>query len=126
MGYRSRRRWLLPAAALLLSMALDACVRRPPTPPLVLPQLVRPTTQLRPSTSATSEVLIPVSSFVIRGGLPGVFVLRDGLARFRMVKVGKSRGDRLQVLSGLTGNEILVLGDLADVHDGSPIIVRQE
>ncbi|MHB8346630.1 MAG: hypothetical protein ACYDHM_05455 [Acidiferrobacterales bacterium] len=126
MGHRSSRPRLPAASVLLLSMALGACAGKPPTPPLVLPQLVRPITELRPSTSATTEVLIPAAAFVVRGGLPGVFVLRDGRARFRMVRIGRLRGNRLQVLSGLTGNEILVLGDLTDVHDGSPIIVHRE
>lgn len=125
MGYRPSRSWLPTAAALLLSLALGACAGKPSTPALVLPPLVRPVVKLQPPPSAAAEVLIPAGAFIVRGGLPGVFVLRDGLARFRMVRVGKPRGDRLQVLSGLSGNETLVLGNLADVHDGSPITVRQ-
>ena len=125
MGNRPLRSWLPTAAALLLSLALVACAGKRPTPALVLPPLVRPVAKLQPPPSAAAEVLIPAGAFIVRGGLPGVFVLRDGLARFRMVRIGKPRGDRLQVLSGLSGNETLVLGNLASVHDGSPITVRQ-
>jgi hypothetical protein len=38
-----------------------------------------------------------------------------------MLRLGKVAGDRIEVLAGLTGNERLVLGDLHEVRDGSPI-----
>ena len=38
-----------------------------------------------------------------------------------MVRNGKNLNDRVEILSGLGGNETLVAGDLRDVHDGSPI-----
>ena len=125
MGHRFMRRGV-PAAALLLSLALAACAGKPASAPLVLPPLLRPVMTLRSPPSAVTEVLIPPAAFVVRGGIPGVFVLRDGLARFRMVRAGKLVDGRLEVLSGLSGNETLVLGNLADVHDGSPITVRRK
>lgn len=112
------------AGPLLALFALGACsAGKPPSPPLVLPQLDRPVLVLHP-TQAMAGVSIPRAAFVDRGGLPGVFVLRNGLARFLMIKVGKVHGDNLEVLSGLTGDETLILGNLADVHDGSPIKVK--
>lgn len=123
-GRRRPRTWHAAVAA-LLALAVGACAGKPPSPPLELPALVRPVMRLQPPPDSRDEVLIPVAAFVVRGGIPGVFVLRQGLARFRMVRPGRQRGDRLQVLSGLSGNETLVLGNLADVHDGSPITVRR-
>jgi multidrug efflux pump subunit AcrA (membrane-fusion protein) len=38
-----------------------------------------------------------------------------------MVRTGKSYDGRVEVLSGLAGDEVLVTGD---VHDGSPIQPR--
>ena len=51
-----------------------------------------------------------------------MFVLsEENQARFRMVRTGKIVNDRVEILSGLSGSETLVAGDLQDVHDGSPI-----
>ncbi len=110
--------------AVLVLLGLGACGSQPPSPPLVLPQLQRPLVKLQPAQSAQAQVSIPRDAFLLRGGLPGVFVLQNARARFRMIKVGRTQGDRLEVLSGLSGDETLVVGDLADVHDGSPIALK--
>jgi hypothetical protein len=68
------------------------------------------------------RILLPQSVLVERGGVPGVFVLgEEGQARFRMVRTGKNINGRVEILSGLGGNETLVAGDLHGVSDGSPI-----
>ena len=38
-----------------------------------------------------------------------------------MVRTGKNVNGRIEILSGLSGSETLVTGDLRDVHDGSPV-----
>ena len=104
---------------------LDGCRAQTATPLLALPSLQRPVVTLKVSASAASQRLfIPVAAYVERSGLPGVFVLNAGQARFRMVRIGKRSASQLEVLSGLSGDETLVLRDLTDVHDGSPIVVR--
>ena len=68
------------------------------------------------------RVLVPQALLVERGGVPGVFVLsEEKQARFRMVRTGKTVNGRIEILSGLSGSETLVTGDLRDVHDGSPV-----
>lgn len=105
-----------------------------------LPLVERPVVALKTKEEG-ARVSVPSAALIERGGIPGVFVLQapaafpppakdaDGKslpqARFRMVKVGKAIGDRVEVLSGLAGDEVLVLGDLSQVHDGSPIVVRR-
>jgi hypothetical protein len=111
-------------STLALATALAACEAPAPSPPLDLPVLERPVRTLTEPPAGAPGVLVPRAALVERGGLPGVFVLADGLARFRMVKTGKPRGALIEVLSGLHGDETLVLGELADVRDGSPIRTR--
>ena len=108
---------------LVTSIFLSACREPAATPPLSLPTVERPIITLKTATdpSRKARIVIPRGAYVERGGLPGVYVLQEGQARFRMVHVGKSNGGQLEILSGLSGNETLVLGDLMDVHDGSPI-----
>ena len=100
------------------ALLLAACGKKPaePVPPAML---TRPILALD---SKTGRVLVPQSALVERGGIPGVFVLTgETRARFRMVRAGKTVNNQVEILSGLSGNEILVTGDLRDVHDGSPI-----
>jgi hypothetical protein len=115
----SARLALLGALAALYAAGCDHPA--PPSPPVELPALERPLAQVDGS---TQPVTVPAAAVTSRGGVPGVFVLHDGLARFRMVKPGKRAGDRLQIISGLKGDESLVAGELDGVRDGSPITVR--
>ena len=64
---------------------------------------------------------IPRTALTMRNGIPGVFVVEKNEARFRMVRPGKTGATQVEILSGLFGNETLVLGELEAVHDGSPI-----
>lgn len=116
------------------------CERVAPTPPIALPVIERPMVTLKTS-APEGRVLVPSAAVVERGGIPGVFVLQGAAAfppptpdaegkplpqaRFRMIKTGKLVGRRIEILSGLRGNETLVLGNLADVRDGSPLTVRR-
>lgn len=109
------------AALLALAvLALAACGRKPEPPPQ-LPQLERPVLALTAVAKTPSGVRVPRAAYVERAGVPGVFVLHEGLARFRMVKAGRAQGADLEILSGLAGTETLVLGDLQAVRDGSPL-----
>ncbi len=133
---RSARR---AALLLLLAMGLAACAQRTPVPPTTPPVLERPVLAMRARDA--ERVLVPTAAVVTRAGIPGVFVLtrasafppvpRDAAdhplpqARFRMVKTGKQVRDQVEALSGLSGDETLVLGELATVRDGSPIVVRR-
>lgn len=114
-------------AAILLLPALVACSQEPAaTGTTPLPALQRPAVALKvpQDTARKTRILIPRAAYVERGGLPGVFVLQQNEARFRMVRIGKANGGQFEVLSGLDGNETLILGKLDDVHDGSPVTIK--
>jgi len=110
------------ATALLLS--LYACQKKTPLPASP-PPLERPVLTLLGQAKAPSVLLIPRQALSERAGIPGVFVLENQQARFRMVRTGKTDTTHVQVLSGLHGDETLVLGDLSAVHDGSPIKILE-
>ena len=111
-------------AGLLAAGTLPGCQEKPPVPPPALPSLERPVLTLRVQPDALSTLTVPRPALVERGGIPGVFVLENHQARFRMVRPGKTAAAQVQVLSGLHGDETLVLGNLTDVHDGSPIAIK--
>ena len=64
---------------------------------------------------------VPEDTLLLRAGIHGVFVEREGHARFQMVKPGQRLDNHVQILSGLYGSEILLAGELEHVHDGSPL-----
>ena len=112
----------LVLVAMLSALPLAGCQKKTPPPPPSLPQMNRPVLALQVKPAELLRIRIPRQALVERGGIPGVFVLSPaGEARFRMVRPGGTPGAQVEILSGLHGDETLVLGDLADVHDGSPI-----
>lgn len=111
------------AVILIVLIALVGCGRKAAPPVAVPPALERPLLVL--DVKLSGRILVPQAALVERGGIPGVFVLgADSQARFRMVRPGKTANGRVEILSGLSGDETLVLGDLHEVHDGSPIAKR--
>jgi multidrug efflux pump subunit AcrA (membrane-fusion protein) len=57
-----------------------------------------------------------------RGQLQGVYVVgQDDIARFRLVRTGQARLGAVEILSGLTGGEKVVLAGVEKVTDGARI-----
>jgi hypothetical protein len=71
--------------------------------------------------NSTKSIWIPQSLLVSRDAVPGVYVLDNNQARFRMVLPGKHSKSKVEILSGLFGNETLLSDDLDAMHDGSPV-----
>lgn len=110
-------RRLLASLFILLLVAAGCGKKEPPTAPATA--LSRPVVTL---TLRNGRVLAPQTAITERGAIPGVFVLDPAqTARFRMVRTGRTADGRVEVLSGLTGDETLVIGDLRDIRDGSAI-----
>ncbi|MFN0151426.1 MAG: efflux RND transporter periplasmic adaptor subunit [bacterium] len=65
---------------------------------------------------------VPTSSLVVRGGLRGVFVVRDGRAWLRWIRAGRDEGGITQVLAGLDAGEEFVLTP-EGLTDGAPVRV---
>ncbi|MBS1235650.1 MAG: hypothetical protein H6R46_445 [Proteobacteria bacterium] len=108
-----------PVAVFIVAVLLLAGCDKKTAAPAPLAAQERPTLTLD---AKAGRVLVPQSAIVERGGIPGVFVLSESnQARFRMVRTGKNVNGRIEILSGLSGSETLVTGDLRNVHDGSPV-----
>ena len=128
------------AVFLVIVAAITGCEQETPTAPTALSPIERPITILDVR-GTEARMLVPSAALTERGGIPGVFVLQDPTpfppsardsggkplpeSRFRMVKTGKRVGNRIEILSGLAGDEKLILGNLSDVHDGSPVVVKR-
>jgi multidrug efflux pump subunit AcrA (membrane-fusion protein) len=65
---------------------------------------------------------IPQSAVTERGQLVGIFVVdTSGVARLRLIKTGKNFGERVEVLSGLTDGEQIVIDNLPSIQDGTRV-----
>ena len=69
-----------------------------------------------------TAVSVPKSALVVRGALTSVWAVgKDNVARMRLVKAGQSLGDRVEVLSGLSEGERVVVNGIEKVVDGARI-----
>jgi len=75
---------------------------------------------LVPGIASAPRLDVPSVAVFERGGLSGVFVVRDGIARLRWVAVGARDGDRLEIRAGVEPGERVVLGPVGLV-DGSAV-----
>jgi RND family efflux transporter MFP subunit len=62
---------------------------------------------------------VPTAAIARRGGLDGVFVTTDGVARFRWVRLGRVWTDQTEVVSGLAAGEQIVAKPDASLHEGA-------
>jgi len=67
----------------------------------------------------TRMISVPQSALVEHGELQGVYVVNSqGIGEFRLVKAGKSWGDRVEILSGLNAGDLIVVTQVQGLHDG--------
>jgi hypothetical protein len=70
-------------------------------------------------TGQRKVMAVPQVAIVQQGQLTGVFVVdSSGVARLRLIKTGKSFGERVEVLSGLAEGEQIVSDNVARIRDG--------
>ena len=72
-----------------------------------------------PGTDA-SPIALPLTAFTRRGALAGVFVIEDGRAWLRWLKLGHVQGEQVEVLSGLSPAD-QVAADPEPLRDGAPV-----
>ena len=84
------------------------------------------------SSGAFARVLFPVgrrellalaqAAVLNRAGIPGVFVVDgQGIARYRMVRLGREADGQVEVLSGLNPGEHVITGNAAQVNNGDKV-----
>lgn len=70
----------------------------------------------------TDRILIPTSATWERDGLHYVYGLtKERIARLRIITLGVTQGDQVEVLSGLNVGDRIVVGDRSKVVDGAKV-----
>lgn len=72
---------------------------------------------------AAPALLVPAEAVVRRGQMHLVFVVEEGRAHLRLVKVGKSLGAEVELLSGVQPGDLVVSAGAARLRDGQPVQV---
>ncbi len=71
----------------------------------------------------TAALRVPASAVVQRGQMEMVFVVSDGKAQLRLVKTGKRIGAEVELVSGVSAGEKVVVANAAGLMDGQPLTV---
>jgi len=80
------------------------------------------TARVRFLTGDTMTLSVPADALVMRGQLSGVWIAdRDGIARLRFVKTGKTVGARVEVLAGISDGDRIVTAGFASLQEGAKI-----
>lgn len=78
------------------------------------------------SASNTPRVLVPKTAVKSLDGRTVVFVVRDDRVERRAIKAGNERGDQVEVLSGLSAGERVVVQGAETLKDGDQIRIQQQ
>ncbi len=83
-------------------------------------QFARITLAMAPAKTLT----IPASALSSYGQMERVFVEVGGKAKLRLVRSGATIKDRVEILSGLKENEIVIISEGHDLIDGQPLSIQ--
>jgi RND family efflux transporter MFP subunit len=72
------------------------------------------------SAGTGSAPAVPATAVIVRGGLTGVFVVEDGVARLRWLRVGRRVGGVVEVLAGLASDDAVIVSP-AGLVDGRSV-----
>jgi RND family efflux transporter MFP subunit len=77
------------------------------------------------SHNTAQAVMVPTMAVVNRDQLNGLYTISEGqTALLRWVKLGKTQGDQVEVLSGLSGDEKFILTAEGKLYNGVPVTVK--
>lgn len=72
--------------------------------------------------SRTTAIMLPKKALVERGALTSVWVLSsENILKMRIVKAGKTLGERVEILSGLADGERVLVGGFERVSEGMKV-----
>lgn len=67
------------------------------------------------------RLFVPRTAVLKRGQMEMTFIVEDGRAVMRLVKTGRAYDDQIEILSGLEGDETVIVSDSTKLHDGQSV-----
>jgi RND family efflux transporter MFP subunit len=81
--------------------------------------------QVQTSTKQSDKVLIPEIALVKQGQLTGIYTIGNGnTAILRWLRIGKSFGNQVEVLSGLSSNEQYIVSAEGKLYNGAKVSIQ--
>ena len=85
-------------------------------------QFAKAKTEVNPTTVKSDLVLVPASALVRQGQLTGVYTIGSGnVAILRWLRIGKTFGNQVEVLSGLSADEQYIVSAEGKLFNGAKV-----
>jgi membrane fusion protein (multidrug efflux system) len=79
---------------------------------------------LLPRAASDPQPVVPRAALIRREGLISLFVVDEGVARARTVRVGRSSHDLVEILEGVDVGDAVVVDGLFALRDGAAVSVE--
>lgn len=76
------------------------------------------------TTAKSAQVLVPETALVRQGQLTGVYTIANNTAMLRWLRIGKTYGDKVEVLSGLNADEPYIVFSEGKLFNGAKVSVQ--
>lgn len=84
-----------------------------------------PVTQVAKTTDASSQVMVPVSAIEYKDQLTGIYTIGSNhTALLRWVRLGRTQGNQVEVLSGLAANEQFIVNAEGRLYNGVAVKIK--
>lgn len=85
-------------------------------------QFAKAKTEVNPTTVTSDLVLVPASALVRQGQLTGIYTIGSGnVAILRWLRIGKTFGDQVEILSGLSAEEQYIVSAEGKLFNGAKV-----
>ena len=76
-------------------------------------------------TTTTDKVVVPESALIHQGQLTGIYTIGNkDIAILRWLRIGKTYGNQVEVLSGLSANEQYILSAEGKLYNGAKVVIQ--
>ena len=75
-------------------------------------------------TTKSDKILVPESALVTQGQLTGIYTVSNNVAILRWIRTGKSFGNQVEVLSGLSADEKYIVSAEGKLYNGAKVSIK--
>jgi RND family efflux transporter MFP subunit len=77
------------------------------------------------TTTSKEKVIVPVSALIHQGQLTGIYTIgNNDIAILRWLRIGKTYGSQVEVLSGLSANEQYIVSAEGKLYNGAKVVIQ--
>ena len=84
----------------------------------------KPKAKTETETTKSDKILVPESALVTQGQLTGIYTVSNNVAILRWIRTGKSFGNQVEVLSGLSADEKYIVSAEGKLYNGVKVSVQ--